>query len=210
MRLSPLLLLAVPSLALAYPMEAVTPPDRPGHPNRPRALLAVGDSVMLGARDHLLAIPGWDVTVDAVVCRQATFHVAGPTRCAGEQFPDGIPSGLEGLREARAAGRMGQVVVLMLGSNEGVTRAQFEAVMAELDDVPRVIWMTNTVPRQQATNAVLRAGVARHPNAALLDWAARSRGRRWFGKDRIHLNAAGREAFAALVAAALPGSEASL
>lgn len=204
MRPAPLLLLAaLPSLALAFPQEAVTPPERPHFPNE---LLAVGDSVMLGAREYLLAIPGWDVSVDAVVCRQATIHVAGPTRCAGEQFPAGIPSGLEGLRAALAQGRTAQVVVLMLGSNEGVTRSQFDLVMSELAGVPRVVWMTNTVKRQQATNAMLRTNVGRYPNAALADWAVLSRGRPWFGKDRIHLNAAGRKAFAAVVARALPGA----
>lgn len=197
-----LLLLAAPSLALAFPQEALTPAERPHYPNE---LLAVGDSVMLGAREHLLAIPGWDVVVDAVVCRQATFHVAGPTSCAGQHFPTGIPSGIEGLRAARAAGRMGSAVVLMLGSNEGVTSAQFDEVMREVADVPRVIWMTNTVPRQQATNGVLRASVGRYANAALIDWAVLSRGKPYFGKDGIHLNAAGRKAFAGLVERTLSG-----
>jgi hypothetical protein len=199
-RLASLVLLAAPSLALAFPMEALTPVERP---NEPRAALAVGDSVMLGARDELLAIPGWSVTVDAVVCRQATRHVPGPKKCAGETFPDGIPSGLEGLRQARAAGTLGQVVVLSLGSNEGITGPQFEQLMVELAQVPRVVWMTTTVRRQQATNAVLRAGVRRHRNAVLVDWAAFSRGKPWFGKDGIHLNPAGRAAFAGLVARSL-------
>ena len=56
--------------------------------------------------------------------------------------------------------------------------------------------MTNTARRQQATNAMLRAHVGRYPGAVLVDWAPASRGRPWFGRDRIHLNAAGRKAFA--------------
>lgn len=191
------LLLALPSLALAWPQSLLTAPRRLRPAPR---LLGVGDSVMVGAAEHLRALPGWEVDVDAVVCRQATVHVAGPTSCGGARFPSGISSGLEALRAARAAGRMGRVVVLMLGSNEGVTRRQLDQIMQELADVPRVYWITNTVRRQQPTNAVLRANVRRYPNGALIDWAVHSRGKPWFVRDRIHLNAAGRKAFADLVA----------
>ncbi|HYD40207.1 MAG TPA: hypothetical protein VEB43_05215 [Anaeromyxobacter sp.] len=163
-------------------------------------VFAVGDSVLLGAREHLLALSDVHVTVDAVVCRQATHSVPGPVTCAGTSFPQGISSGLAVLREARARGALGGAVVLMLGSNEGIAAPQFEELMQELADVPLVLWTTNTVRWQRRTNEVLRAGVARHPNAGLLDWARLSRGKPWFGKDGIHLNRAGRKAFAELVA----------
>lgn len=166
-------------------------------------VFAVGDSVMLGAREHLRALRDVRVSVDAVVCRQATHSVPGPVTCAGTSFPEGITSGLAVLREARARGELGDAVVLMLGSNEGITAPQFEELMQELADVPLVVWMTNTVRWQRKTNDVLRAGVERHPNAMVLDWARHSRGKPWFGKDRIHLNRAGRTAFADLVASGL-------
>lgn len=202
-----LLLAAATPLAPARAEEA--PPLAVESPPQADALtpsadvLAVGDSVMLGAREQLLGLPGVRVSVDAVVCRQATHTVPGPVTCAGTSFPHGIASGLDVLREARARGELGDAVVLMLGSNEGITEPQFEELMQELADVPLVLWMTNTVRWQRKTNDVLRAGVERHPNTMLLDWARHSRGRPWFGKDRIHLNRAGRRAFADLVASGL-------
>lgn len=194
--------------SVAAPSEAPLAASA-GSTVRPGEIFAVGDSVMLGAREHLLALPGWSVTVEAAVCRQATHTVPGPVTCAGTSFPEGITSGLAVLREARAQERLGHVVVLMLGSNEGITEPQFEELMLDLRDVPRVLWITNTVRWQRKTNEVLRAGVQRHPNAAVLDWAAHSRGKPWFGKDRIHLNRAGRKAFAELVANGLPSSAAA-
>jgi hypothetical protein len=195
-----LLLLAAVPLSPTHAETNEAPAEAAAASNE---LFAVGDSVMLGAREQLLALPGWHVVVDAVVCRQAATKVAGPTSCASTSFPDGIPSGLDAIREARANGRLGQAVVLMLGSNEGVTRPQFDLMMQELADVPVVVWTTNTVRWQKRTNEMLRANIHRYPNTVLLDWARFSRSRPWFGKDRIHLNRAGRKAFATLVARTL-------
>jgi hypothetical protein len=195
------------------PVEQPAPPQEVSPPEQPQQLpllLAVGDSVMLGAKDDLVALRGWEVSVDAVVCRKATVTVPGPLKCAGESFPEGISSGLDVLHAARADGTLDQTtaVVLMLGSNEGVTTPEFDQIMEGLGDIPVVVWMTNTVRWQQATNGVLRVNVKRYPNAVLLDWAHLSRGKRWFAKDRIHLNHPGRLAFAALVERAVSADSA--
>jgi hypothetical protein len=166
-------------------------PARPG-----RRLLAVGDSVMLGARDNILAIGGgWSISVDVRGCRNPTWSGDG---CGATD----IPSGVDALRSARADGRMGDVVVLSLGNNGPFSAAQFDEVMAEVRDVPRVIWFNQHEPRsyEGPNNAVIAAGVERHANAELVDWHALGGANpSWFQADGIHLTHAGRQAMADLV-----------
>ena len=183
----------------ALPRPAPPPPVPRAAPTG-RRLLAVGDSVMLGARDNILAIPGWDVTVDTRGCRNPTIRGDG---CGATN----IPSGVDALQAARAQGRTGDVVVLSLGNNGPMTTAQFDAVMAEVRDVPQVIWFNQHEPRsyEGPNNQVIAAGVARNPNAELIDWHSLGNAHpSWFGPDGIHLTHAGRQAMADLIAARLP------
>ena len=164
-------------------------------------LLAVGDSVMLGARNNILAIAGWTVSVDTRGCRNPTIRGDG---CGATD----IPSGVDALRLARDEGRMGDVVVISLGNNGPMSTEQFEAVMAEVTDVPRIIWFNQHEPRsyEEPNNRVIAAGVARHPNTELIDWHALGNANPgWFSSDGIHLSGAGRQAMADLIAARLRG-----
>ncbi len=138
---------------------------------------------MLDIQSDLEAdIPG--VRVDGLVSRQ---------------FETGI-----GIVQAdRAAGTLGRVLVVELGTNGSVTSADFDAMMQAAAGVSRVVFVNVNVPRswEVEDNAVLAAGVARYPGLAVLaDWNAVSTPHpEWFTPDQVHLEPAGAQALATLI-----------
>jgi hypothetical protein len=150
----------------------------------PAGAVAIGDSVML---DAAAGLASHGITVDAAVSRQWDAGVA-------------ILSGLA------ASGRLPSEVVVGLSTNGPISDAMFDQMMAVLHGVGRVVFVTVKVPRfwQDANNSVLRAGVARWPNARLADWYALSWDQAgWFADDGYHLTPAGAAAYAQLVVATL-------
>ena len=155
---------------------------------------------MLGAVNEISAIPGWSNDVDARGCRQPT------TRGDGCGAID-IPSAVDALVTARQAGLLGGVVVIQVGNNGPMSDAQFDQVMAQVADQPLVFWLTLHEPRywESSNNAVMFNGMARWANLRVLDWHALSEGQPWFSdSEGIHLNRAGAQAMADLIASALP------
>src|SRR5262249_49347518 len=63
-------------------------------------------------------------------------------------------------------------VVVHLGNNGTFTGRQFDQLMAVLDGVRRVVFLTVKVPRpwEGPNNAVLAEGVRRYPGTVLVDW----------------------------------------
>jgi hypothetical protein len=185
---------AVPATPAPTPRPAPVTPEPSSAPSAapsasaaPRGeVSAVGDSVMLGAASALRAeIP--TITVDAVVSRQWN-------------------SGVSTVDAMRSSGRLGPEVVVDLGTNGTVTAPQFDAMVRAAAGARRIVVVTVRVPRpwQEQVNAVLRDGVARHPNTVLADWYATSAGHgEWFASDGYHLQTQGARAFAALIAGVL-------
>jgi hypothetical protein len=155
----------------------------PGSAPIPGPVTTVGDSIMLDIQSDLQAdIPG--VRVDGLVSRQ---------------FETGI-----GIVQAdRAAGTLGNVLVVELGTNGTVTPSDFDAMMQAAAGVKRVVFVNVDVPRswEAGDNAVLAAGVARYPGVAVLaDWNALSSPHpEWFTPDQVHLQPAGAAALATLI-----------
>ncbi len=150
----------------------------------PGPVTAVGDSIMLDIQPYLaIDIPG--ATIDGVVSRQ-------------------FDTGIGVVAAHRADGTLGNVLVVELGTNGAVTPADFDAMMAAAAGVKRVVFVNVDVPRpwEAADNAVLAAGVARYPGVAVLaDWYTLSSGHpAWFTPDEVHLEPAGAQALAQLVA----------
>lgn len=149
---------------------------------------AVGDSVMLDYQDPLrTSIPGIDV--NAAVSRQWTD---------GETV----------LQQMKAAGQLGSLVIVGLGTNGPITSTDFDAMMAILNGASRVVFVNVHVDRpwQDPNNAVLASGAARYPNAVVADWATlAAQNPQWFGADGTHLgiDGPGADALAALVARTL-------
>jgi hypothetical protein len=164
-------------------------------------LVAVGDSVMLGAVSAIRDIPHWRVTVDARGCRQPT------TRGDGCGATD-IPSGVDALRAAREAGHLGGAVVVSLGNNGPMAPEQFDALMAEVADQRLVLALTLHEPRsyEGPNNAVITGATARWPNLRIVDWHTAAQDHPgWFSDgEGIHLSRAGAVAMAELIASHLP------
>jgi len=144
--------------------------------------IAIGDSVLLGARNAVrAALPG--VTVNAV---------------EGRQF--GALNGL--LASLSSAGSLRANVVIHLGTNGAPTTTDLRKVLDRLASVRRVVLVNTTEDRpwQETTNARLAAAVKGRPNVVLADWNARSAGRsNWFVADGIHLSPAGAAAYASML-----------
>ena len=104
---------------------------------------AIGDSVMLGSVGPLQNEVELSV-LDAEVGMQ-------------------VPYAVDVLRSRRAAGQLGETVVVHLGNNGAFTRGQFEEMMRVLAEVDRVVFVNVRVARAWETpnNEVISAGVAR-------------------------------------------------
>ena len=166
--------------------EAASTPAPADAPAPAGPITAVGDSVMIGAAGELnRALDNPAIQADV-----------------GFQAADAIAI----LQRRRAAGRLGDVVVVHIGTNGTFTAEQFDEMMRVLADVPKVVFVNVKAPRpwEQPNNDVLAEGVRRYPNAVLADWHAASADRpELFVDDGIHLQPEGQEVYADLIAAHL-------
>jgi hypothetical protein len=142
-------------------------------PAHGRAPLAVGDSVMLGAADRL-ARAGFEV--DARGCRQ-------------------MSAGLDVLDQRRRSGTLPRVVIVALGTNWVITRADVRRALRIVG--PRRLLVLVT-PRElgggsSSDATVVRTAGRRHPRRiAVADWVRVSAGHSsWFAGDGIHLGSGG-------------------
>jgi hypothetical protein len=154
--------------------------------SQPLRVSMFGDSVMLGAKDALLAqFAGQPVSVDAVEDRSLLGAVS----------------------LLRAAGpALGDVVVLDLGYNDSsdsaVFRGRIDDAMAALAGVRRVLWLNqhDWGPGRAGMNAELAAAQSRYPNLEVIDWNAEVAAHPGeVYADSIHLTPSGQIAMAALV-----------
>jgi hypothetical protein len=168
------------TVAPAPPPPPTTPPPIP--------VIAIGDSVMVGAAPALQAKLGSAGFNDA--------HV-------GRQYEEGV-------RVAefyRVRGRLGRAVVVHLGDNGAITPGQVDALVAQLAGVPNVLFVNVRVtkPWQDEVNQTLADAVARHPGVKLVDWLNFSAPHgEWFASDRTHLTETGSAAFADLIVSSIP------
>ena len=184
----PLALLAL--LALT-PAAAAVLPSAAAAKARPRVTL-IGDSVAASLNYVPSAVrrlgAGLDLRVDAKVCRR----LVEPSCPYGGTTPS---TALEAIR--RAGSSLGGTVVMNVGYNDA---GQFygrdiDRVMRALRAarVSSVIWVT--LPEQRSTygtiDDAIRAAAHRWRNLEIADWATASRGRPWFARDGLHLNATG-------------------
>jgi hypothetical protein len=143
-------------------------------------VLAVGDSVMLGAVDALQrSIPG--IVVDAEVSRQ-------------------FDAGLTIVRRLAEIDALPDTVVIHLGSNGNVSTGSCDEMMSLLAG-REVVVVNVRVPRpwESGNNRVLSACAERH-GARLVDWHDGATG---LAGDGVHIGPEGARQFAALVADAL-------
>jgi peptidoglycan/LPS O-acetylase OafA/YrhL len=152
-------------------------------------VLALGDSVMLGAQQSLeREIPG--MYVDAKVSRQ---------------FWDATVV----LEEYKKAGLLPPTIVIHMGTNGAFSDAQFDQLMATIG-TRQVFFVNAREPRtwEKEVNDRLAADVPKYKNAHLLDWHAWGGSHLdWFTSDGIHLTGAGAMGYADFIHAHLLAGE---
>ncbi|MDQ3886619.1 MAG: acyltransferase, partial [Actinomycetota bacterium] len=147
----------------------------------------IGDSVMIGAYGELKRALG-----EPAMYADVGMQAAGV---------------IEIVQKHRAAGDLGDTVVIHIGSNGVFNEEQFDETMQMLKDARKVVVVNVKAPRpwEQPNNEMLAEGVQRYPNAVLLDWHAASAGRpELFVEDGIHLQPEGQRLYADMIAAQLP------
>ena len=157
-------------------------------------VLAIGDSVMLGAAPELAK---YGVTVDAQKSRP--FKAALPI-----------------VNYVKSIGAFGSAVVIHLGTNSGTSQETVDGIMDVLADVPTVLVLTNAVPGkawEKSNNAIFRALPDRYSNVQVLDWKKLVTPRPgWVYDDKTHLRPIGQRRYTALIMEALgrPGPPAEV
>jgi hypothetical protein len=144
-------------------------------------IIAIGDSVMLGAA-NVLTDRG--ITVDALKSR--------PFRQA-----------LEICNYLKSVNRLGEIVIIHLGTNNYFDQKTLDEIMVPLSDVDTVVFLTNHVPSkkwQEPNNVLLRAMPDKYGNVKILDWytIAEAHPEYLYG-DKIHLNPEGQAVYADLI-----------
>jgi hypothetical protein len=171
-RLSAVIVLTLAAVSLVGPEAAAIPPGRS----------AIGDSVMLGAKDELT---GRGFKVNAVVSRQ---------------FRDAVPI----VQQLKAAGRLRKKVVIHLGNNGILIEPADCDRISAIAGPGRTVYLVNLkIPRsyRRAQNARLAACAQRRANTVLIDWFDYSRTHpAWFAADGYHLTGLGQTRYASLIA----------
>ncbi len=166
--------LVLGSLVLGFtgPAVAGIPPGR----------YAIGDSVMLGAKDEL---NGRGIKVNAVVSRQ---------------FRDAIPL----VEQLKASGRLRKKVVIHLGNNGILIEAAQCNRISEVAGPNRTVYLVNLkIPRsyRRTQNERLAACAQRRANTVLIDWFHYSHDHpSWFAADGFHLTSEGQTRYASFIA----------
>ena len=149
-------------------------------------LVIFGDSVILSAANPLTETLG-DIAIDAEIGRQ-------PAEIA------------QRIEIRRAEQRLGNDVVIHMGSNGPIARKDLEPILQDLVDHRRVVLVNVKVPRKwmKQSNEMINELVPLYPNVRLADWAATAQGKRkYFAPDGVHLTKSGGRALAELIQATL-------
>lgn len=171
----------VPSGPEGAPAASSTPSPTPR-----RSILAFGESVMIQGAQAMARDLG-PIRVDAAVGRN-------------------IGEGIKILEQRAAAGQLADTVIVQLGNNGPFRAGQFDTVMDALRDVPLVVWVNVRVPRdyEAHNNRIIGSGIAKYPNARLVDWYGATAGRpELFWDDGYHPRPEGAELYADLIAATI-------
>ncbi|MDK8181827.1 acyltransferase family protein [Paenibacillus sp. UMB4589-SE434] len=147
---------------------------------------AIGDSVMLDvAADLTKLLPG--TLVNAKIGRQMSAA-------------DDVLSSL------KHEGKLGDCVIIALGTNGVFSKKQLDTLIASLEGVDQIILVNIRVPRkwESQVNDNLANSAATHPNITLVDWYSASANKdAYFEPDATHLRPKGAKAYASLLAQAV-------
>jgi len=146
-------------------------------------ITAIGDSVLANAASYLSKLlPG--IVIDTKIGRQLTEAQAV-------------------VYQLKAQGRLGNRVIIELGTNGPFTKEQLVALLNSLEGVQQVFLVNTRVPRpwEDVVNTTLAQVAANRPHTTLVDWYTASAGHdSYFYPDGVHLTPIGAQSYANLVA----------
>ena len=165
-----------PAAAAAKPVQDYEP------------VLAVGDSVMLGASRTLLPALGRGAVVDAAVSRQ---------------FSKGVEEVMAGVKSMKP-----RTVVIHLGNNGYIQFEDLAGLLDRLKRVPRVVLVNTRVPLRWETsvNEALDYADRHWKNVVLVDWHAITERRPDVLVDGAHMKPDGARLYARAIAKAVRAS----
>ena len=149
--------------------------ERPAGGRIGSAPLALGDSVMLGAADGLA---------------RAGFEV--DARCARNPR-----DGIDVLRQRRRRGTLPEIIVMALGTNIWVSRADIRRMLRAVGRRRQLMLVTPYREWRPFHTGAMRRMARRKPRrVTLVDWSTRAeRNRHWIWSDGTHLRPAGVTAY---------------
>ena len=153
---------------------------------RPPRIIALGDSVMIGARDRLAARLGPGFSMSARVGRQADEFVAIVQRL-------------------RRQGHSPDAMIIQMGNNGPLYGEQMEAIQRATSNVGHLFLINDQAPVswvQESNDALAEAG-REWPHTTVIDWKSAAESGQGLLWDDIHLTPAGAAAYARLVSAAV-------
>ncbi|MDB5085186.1 MAG: acetyltransferase [Bacilli bacterium] len=166
-----------PSASAANP----APASRSG-----QGVTAIGDSVMIDIAPYLSELlPG--IVIDGQVGRQMY------------QAPAVVD-------QLKSTGKLGQIVIIELGTNGSFTKDQLISLLNALGTVQQIVLVNTRVPRpwQDVVNSTLAEVASQYPHTSLINWYAASSGKdSFFYPDGVHLDPEGSKYYASLVVKAL-------
>lgn len=149
------------------------------------SLSVIGDSVFLGAAPAYKKIVK-DVAIDAKISRQ-------------------VSHGLDVAKKLAAKGKLGNTVLISLGTNGKFNEATGQAIVDYLGKDRTVYWITaygKKLDWQKEVNQTIRTLAKKNENVHVIDWAKEAQKHPgWFYQDGIHLNTKGQNGFARFIAA---------
>jgi peptidoglycan/LPS O-acetylase OafA/YrhL len=162
------------------------PDPRPQRRRRPPRIIALGDSVMIGARDQLRARLGKGFSMSARVGRQADEFVAIVQRL-------------------RRHGHTPDAMIIQMGNNGPLYGESMEAIQKATSEVGELYLINDHAPVSwvgQSNHAIAEAAED-WPHTTLIDWSSVAASRDGLLWDDLHLTPAGAGAYARLVSSAV-------
>jgi peptidoglycan/LPS O-acetylase OafA/YrhL len=155
-----------------------------GARSRPPRIIAIGDSVMVGAKAPLVAHLGPGFSMNAKVGRQADEFV-------------------EIARQLKAHGHHPDALVIQMGDNGPLYGDEMQELEKATSNVGELFLVNDHAPVswQEESNHALAEAAKDWPHTTLIDWRSAAQSRDGLTWDSIHLTPAGAGVYARLVAA---------
>jgi len=151
-----------------------------------KGITAIGDSIILDAAPFLeKLLPG--ILIDGKVGRQ-------------------MSQAQEVIDQLKADGKLGNRVIIELGSNGPFSTKQLRQLLTSLGDMQQIILVNTRVPKnwQNTVNSDLEKASSEFSNVIIVDWFSESKGKDWFfTDDGVHLTREGASYYASIITEAI-------